>query len=101
MKVRYKLPGQSASRETSHAVRADSVRKGLDAAPEDARFAVAVAAFGQRLRGEAPVAEYSYADIAALANDARGKDAEGYRAEFVRLVRIAETLGKAGPVGQP
>lgn len=101
VKVRYKLPGQSASRETSHAVRADSVRKGLDAAPEDARFAVAVAAFGQRLRGEAPVAEYSYADIANLANDARGKDAEGYRAEFVRLVRMAETLGKTGPVGQP
>jgi len=60
-----------------------------------------VAAFGQRLRGEAPVADYSYADIANLANDARGKDAEGYRAEFVRLVRMAETLGKTGPVGQP
>lgn len=101
VKVRYKLPGQSASRETSHAVRTASVRKGLDAAPEDARFAVAVAAFGQRLRGEAPVADYSYADIANLANDARGKDAEGYRAEFVRLVRMAETLGKTGPVGQP
>ena len=101
VKVRYKLPGQSASRETSHAVRAASVRKGLDAAPDDARFAVAVAAFGQRLRGEAPLADYSYADIANLANDARGKDAEGYRAEFVRLVRMAETLGKTGPVGQP
>ncbi|MCC2961524.1 VWA domain-containing protein [Massilia sp. IC2-278] len=101
VKVRYKLPGQATSRETSHAVRAASVRKGLDAAPEDARFAVAVAAFGQRLRGEAPVADYSYADIANLANDARGKDAEGYRAEFVRLVRMAETLGKTGPVGQP
>ena len=101
VKVRYKLPGQATSRETSHAVRAASVRKGIDAAPDDARFAVAVAAFGQRLRGEAPVADYSYADIANLANDARGKDAEGYRAEFVRLVRMAETLGKTGPVGQP
>ena len=101
VKVRYKLPGQSASRETSHAVRAASVRKELAAAPEDARFAVAVAAFGQRLRGEAPVADYSYADIAALANDARGKDAEGYRAEFVRLVRMAEALGKTGQLGQP
>lgn len=101
VKVRYKLPGQSASRETAHAVLAASARKELAAAPEDARFAVAVAAFGQRLRGDAPLADYSYADIAALANEARGKDAEGYRAEFVRLVRMAETLGKTGPAGQP
>lgn len=101
VKVRYKLPGQGASRETAHAVRAASVRKAFDAASEDARFAVAVAAFGQRLRGEAPVADYSYADIASLANEARGKDAEGYRAEFVRLVRMAESLGKTNPVGQP
>lgn len=62
---------------------------------------MAVAAFGQRLRGETPLADYSYADIAALANEARGKDAEGYRAEFVRLVRMAEALGKTSPVGQP
>jgi len=101
VKVRYKLPGQGASRETAHAVRAASVRSRIDAASEDARFAVAVAAFGQRLRGEAPLADYSYADIASLANEARGKDSGGYRAEFVRLVRMAETLGKTSPVGQP
>lgn len=101
VKVRYKLPGQDTSRETAHAVRAASARGKLDAAPDDARFAVAVAAFGQRLRGEAPLADYSYADIASLANEARGKDAEGYRAEFVRLVRMAESLNKTSPVGQP
>jgi len=101
VKVRYKLPGQNASRETAHAVRTAGTRKGFDAASEDARFAVAVAAFGQRLRGESALADYSYADIATLANDARGKDAEGYRAEFVRLVRMAESLGKTNPVGQP
>lgn len=101
VKVRYKLPGQTASRESAHAVRAASVRKEFAAAPEDARFAVAVAAFGQRLRGETPLADYGYAEIAALANEARGKDAEGYRAEFVRLVRMAEALGKTSPVGQP
>ncbi|HBF50218.1 MAG TPA: hypothetical protein DDX04_07405, partial [Massilia sp.] len=86
---------------TAHAVRAASARGKLDAAPDDARFAVAVAAFGQRLRGEASLADYSYADIASLANEARGKDAEGYRAEFVRLVRMAESINKTSPVGQP
>lgn len=101
VKVRYKLPGQGVSRESTHAVRAASVRKAFAAASVDARFAVAVAAFGQRLRGETALADYGYADIAALANEARGQDAEAYRAEFVRLVRMAEALGRTNPVGQP
>ena len=100
VKVRYKLPGESTSRLTEHAVRAASARKTLDAAPEDQRFAVAVAAFGQRLRGEPQLVDYSYADIAALANAARGIDNEGYRAEFVKLVRMTESLGKAAQGGQ-
>lgn len=100
VKVRYKLPGESTSRLTEHPVRARSARSTLDAAPEDQRFAVAVAAFGQRLRGEQQLADYSYADIATLANAARGDDTEGYRAEFVKLVRMTESLGKAGQGGQ-
>jgi Ca-activated chloride channel family protein len=36
---------------------------------------------------------YAYARIAELANAARGADPAGYRAEFIRLVRMAETLG--------
>ena len=101
VRVRYKLPGEAASRLVEQPVRADSVRTTLAAAPLDQRFAVAVAAFGQRLRGEPQVADYSYADIAALANGARGADTEGYRAEFVKLVRMTESLGKAGGAGQP
>jgi Ca-activated chloride channel family protein len=60
-----------------------------------------MAAFGQRLRGEQQLDGYSYADIATLANSARGPDADGYRAEFVKLVRMAESLGKVGQSGQP
>ena len=101
VRVRYKLPGEAKSRLVEQPVRAASVHKSLQAAPPDQRFAVAVAAFGQRLRGEQQVADYSYADIAELANGARGTDAEGYRAEFVKLVRMTESLGKAGGIGQP
>jgi Ca-activated chloride channel family protein len=101
VKVRYKLPGESTSRLTEHVVRASSARGTLDAVPEEQRFAVAVAAFGQRLRGEQQLADYSYADVAALANSARGADAEGYRAEFVKLVRMTESLEKVGQSGQP
>ncbi len=100
VKLRYKLPGETASRLIEHPVLASSARKSFAAAPEDQRFAVAVAAFAQRLRGEPQLADTSYADIAALANGSRGADTEGYRAEFVRLVQLADTLGKAGAAGQ-
>ncbi len=101
VRVRYKLPGEAASRLVEQPVRTSAARPTLAAAPPDQRFAVAVAAFGQRLRGEPQVADYSYAAIADLANGARGADTEGYRAEFVKLVRMAESVGKAQGVGQP
>jgi Ca-activated chloride channel family protein len=100
VKVRYKLPGESASHLIEHAVHAASARKTLGDAPEDQRFAVAVAGFAQRLRGEQQVADYSYAEIAGLANSARGVDADGYRAEFVKLVRMTESLDKVGQSAQ-
>lgn len=96
VKLRYKLPGESASRQIDHPVRA-TARATLDAAPDDQRFAIAVAAFGQKLRGEPQLAGMAYPDIAALANGARGADPDGYRAEFVRLVQMADTLDKVGP----
>jgi Ca-activated chloride channel family protein len=82
-------------------VSASAARRDLNAAPLDQRFAVAVAAFGQRLRGEPQLADFGYDRIAELANTARGDDPDGYRAEFVKLVRMAETLGQAGSAGQP
>ena len=93
VKLRYKLPGESNSHLIERPVRATDALAKIDAAPAEQRFAVAVAAFGQRLRGETAVDSLSYGKIAELANGARGTDAEGYRAEFVRLVRMAETLG--------
>ena len=53
---------------------------------------MAVAAYGQRLRGDTYVqAGYDWDSILALAQGARGDDPFGIRAEFVKLVRSAET----------
>ncbi|HEX6267672.1 MAG TPA: YfbK domain-containing protein, partial [Burkholderiales bacterium] len=95
VKVRYKLPGEIGSRLIKQPVHAADALSAIDAAPAEQRFAIAVAAFGQRLRGESAVERFSYAAIADMANAARGGDPEGYRAEFVRLVRMADTLGLA------
>ena len=92
VKLRYKLPGENNSRLVERSVRVDDTFVKIESAPTEQRFAVAVAAFGQRLRGETAVDGFGYGKIAELANLARGTDPEGYRAEFVKLVRMAETL---------
>ena len=93
VKLRYKLPAETTSRLIEQPVRAADALAKFDSAPAEQRFAIAVAAFGQRLRGESALDGYAYTRIAELANAARGPDPEGYRAEFVRLIRMAETLG--------
>ena len=56
------------------------------------RFAAAVAAFGQILKGGEYVGDYAYADVVELAAAARGADPFGYRGEFLRLVGLADSL---------
>ena len=56
------------------------------------RFATAVAAIGQKLRGDIAVDDYSYKDAIKLAKGARGEDENGYRNEFVQLIRLIDSL---------
>lgn len=99
VKVRYKRPGEDSSRLLSRAVRADAVQGSLAASSADFRFAAAVAAFGQRLARNPLLGDYGLAQTIALAEGARGADSSGYREEFVRLARMAESLEMAAPAG--
>ena len=92
VKVRYKHPGETESRLLTRAVTDADATGALGAASDDARFASAVAGFGELLRGARYTGEWSYDDAAALATGARGTDADGYRAEFARLVRTAASV---------
>ena len=53
---------------------------------------MAVAEFGMLFRGSSFVHDASYDDIIEIAENAKGKDEEGYRAEFVRLVKTVQQL---------
>ena len=91
IKIRYKLPGQATSKLMERPITKADVVASVDAAPEATRWALAVAAFGQELRGDPWIETgYNWASIRALADGARGADPFGLRAEFVRLVRDAE-----------
>jgi len=96
LKIRYKLPDAGTSTLITRPVTAADAVESVDAAPRDVRFGVAVAAFGQLLRGGRYTGDYGYGDVIALAQDARGDDPFGYRNEFVGLVRLAQSVAPPG-----
>jgi Ca-activated chloride channel family protein len=98
VKIRYKLPGEKATKLISEPVKVSSAAETVEAAPQEARFAAAVAAFGQLLRGGQYTKSYSYDDVIALAQGAKGADSFGYRAEFINLVRLAKTAQGLEPL---
>ena len=98
--IRYKLPDADTSTELArHVTEADAVASAVNA-PEDVRFAAAVAAFGQLLRGGRYTENYGYDDVIAAAQAARGEDPFGYRAEFLSLVRLAKSAAAMEPLRQ-
>ena len=92
VRIRYKQPEGDASALVTRPVTIADAFEDADAAPGDARFAAAVAAFGQILRGGRYTGDYGYGDVAALARRAAGEDPFGYRAEFIGLVCLAKRL---------
>lgn len=97
LKLRYKRPGGAQSRLMERAIGPADDAARLADAPEATRWAVAVAGFGERLRGSPHLADdYGLKDVKALASGARGSDPFGERAEFLTLVDKAETLLPGG-----
>jgi Ca-activated chloride channel family protein len=88
--IRYKLPKSDTSTLISTPVDRSVEFARFDEAPVEARFATAVAAFGEILRGGRHTGKFSYDDVLKVASAARGDDPYGYRAEFLQLVRAAK-----------
>jgi len=91
VKIRHKLPNADTSTLQTRPVGAADERP-LDDASDEMRFATAVAAIGQKLRGQEQVRGFDYEDAIKLAAGARGDDPYGYRAEFISLARLAASL---------
>jgi Ca-activated chloride channel homolog len=90
--IRYKKPDQDKSQLISQILKRDQVKQELSSASDDLRFAAAVAAYAEQLRGGEHLHEFDYDDILALARSARGRDEEGYRSAFLSLVALAQSL---------
>jgi Ca-activated chloride channel family protein len=87
VKLRYKEPDGTTSRLLQRPVRPD-----LTSGSDDIRFAAAVAGFGMLLRNSEHRGNTTYELVVALASDAVGADADGYRREFLQLVDDARAL---------
>ena len=92
VKFRYKHPDQEVSRLIVNTLSDREVS--LERASENFRWSAAVAAFGMLLRGSEYVGDFSTEQVLALAESARGQDKEGYRLEFINLVKSDQALAR-------
>lgn len=92
LKMRYKLPNQDKSKLIERPITKSDEVDGVDRLPVDVKFAASVAAYGQLLRGDPYIHNYTYDDVLSLAESSKGEDRFGYRAEFINLVRLAKSM---------
>ena len=82
VKLRYKNPQEEKSKELVY-----PVNYSVSKASNDTSFATAVALFGMYLRKSKYANRANLKDILALAKQGKAKDKNGYKAEFIRLVK--------------
>ena len=85
VKFRYKKPQENDSKLIVHALM--DGHTDLEKTSDNFRWSASVAAFGMLLRESEYIKSYTYEDVARLAQGARGTDKEGYRIEFINLVK--------------
>jgi Ca-activated chloride channel family protein len=92
IKFRYKQPDSGTSKMSSVTVTDTPIN--FKGTTSDFRFASAVAEFGMLLRSSEFKQKSSFDQAISIAKEAKGKDDDGYRSEFVRLAETAKALAK-------
>lgn len=92
VKFRYKDPNESKSKLIVHPLK-DEVKK-LDNSSDNFRWSAAVAGFGMILRESEYARGFTIEQVLQFAQNSRGEDKEGYRLEFINLVRAQGIVAK-------
>jgi Ca-activated chloride channel homolog len=92
VKLRYKKPDGNQSKLIEKTINDELVT--IENASSNLRFAASVASFGMLLRNSEFKGTSTYADVLSMGKTAIGKDDEGYRAEFLNMVRSMQLLAK-------
>ena len=93
VKFRYKKPEEDQSNLIVNHLMDKQVA--LSKTSNNFRFSAAVAEFGMLLRNSKYKANASYQQVIRLAKNSKGKDDNGYRAEFISLVEMSEMQASA------
>ena len=92
LKIRYKDPVVKDAKSVEENIPIPFSLTDLTQTDDDYRFAASVAEWGMLLRNSKYKAKSSYKQVIDLAKNAIGKDEEGYRKEFIRLVELSEKI---------
>ncbi|MEO7297875.1 MAG: von Willebrand factor type A domain-containing protein [Verrucomicrobiota bacterium] len=90
LKLRYKKPDGKTSKLME--VPVNDSGKEFNQASTDFKFATAVASFGMILKESEHKGDANFNSVLKLAEKSKGDDKEGYRAEFINLVKKAKAL---------
>lgn len=85
IKLRYKQPNSDVSKLIVHPLIDREIV--LSRTSEDFRWSASVAAFGMLLRESEYVKGFTYDNVLQLAQGSKGEDKNGYRSEFINLVK--------------
>jgi Ca-activated chloride channel homolog len=96
LKLRYKEPDGATSKLMQFPV--SDLGKRWAQASRDFKFASAVAALGMILRDSPHKGNATLGSVLEMAEAGKGEDKQGYRAEFIELVRTARELGEGRKV---
>jgi len=88
VKIRYKKPKEDKSKLIEEVIK----NKKAEKLSTNFQFSAAVASFGMLLSRSDYNEDMTYESIISLAKQYKGKDEQGYRAEFIRLVEKASLL---------
>ncbi len=90
IKLRYKRPQEDRSRLLTTVLHDRETK--LGDASDNFKWSAAVAEFGMLLRDSEYKADSNYEQVLQLAGEARGKDENGYRHEFIQLVKKVKLM---------
>ena len=92
LRLRYKLPEQDKSNLIEIPIKMSEIKSSFQGASNNFKFAAAVAGFGQLLRGGKNLSTMDLAEVISLAQNSKGADKNGYRGEFINMVKLAQAL---------
>jgi Ca-activated chloride channel homolog len=92
VKFRYKKPDEDVSKLIVHTLLNEG--NGKNFTSENFRWSASVAAFGMLLRESEFIKDFTFDDVLTLAQGSRGEDREGYRADFINMIKSMGAVAK-------